>query len=96
MTTQDPDGKDLGDQFAEAAKPHGTMSTRKDDPDRGSMTEALQENIEELGRGENPLAQGDEDSASGESAGSRPGRAEAEDGDGHAGVFSPGRSDEPD
>lgn len=89
MSDQHPEGEDLGDQFAQAAKPRGTMSTRQDDAEGGSMKETFEENVQELGRGENPLAQGEE-GASGQDT------TDDEDPDGHADAFSPGRSDLPD
>lgn len=92
MTTHEPDGKDLGDRFAETAKPRGTMSARGDDPEGGSMTETFEQNVEEFGRGNNPLAQGESDEDAGdESRGTEDGEQE-----GRADVFSPGRTDEKD
>ena len=70
------------------------MSTQ--DPDSG-MAEAFEANVEKLGRGENPLAQGGEDSA--DTASEETGTDTAgtdDDPDGHADVFSPHRTDEPD
>lgn len=92
MTTPHSDDKDLGDQFADAAAPDGSMTLgREGDPDRGGMTEALEENAQDLARGENPLSQGPDGAERGDSD-----RDGDQDGaDGAAGVFSPGRSDQP-
>ncbi|WP_109474121.1 hypothetical protein [Ornithinimicrobium cavernae] len=62
MSTQDPEGADLGDRFARAAKPHGTMSVHGEDPDDDTGEDVLPEDETE----------------------------------GHADVFSPGRTDQPD
>jgi len=82
MMTPDAEGRDLGDEYADGAEPDGRMSVRASDAgesDQDSMSEALSENIEELGRGENPLTvQGDDE-----------GRGE----EGNAEAFSPGRAD---
>lgn len=94
MSDQHTEGEDLDDPFAEAAKPRGTMSTRHDDPEGGSMAEAFAENTEELGRGENPLAQGQQDASDTDTT-EDPDTTEDENPDGHAGVFSPGRTDQP-
>lgn len=89
MTTQNPGDADLGDKFAEAAKPDGQMSTRGSGPDdtgRDSFTETLAENVEDLAKGENPMTQGEESA-----------REDPEDSgeEGNAEVFSPGLSGRP-
>lgn len=89
MTTQDPRDKDLGDKFAEAAKPDGRMNFRDsgpDDAEGGSASEALAENVEDLAKGKNPMTQGEE--------GARDDADNSED-EGIADAFSPGRSDQP-
>lgn len=92
MTTQNPGDKDLGDKFAEAAKPDGQMSIRGSDPDDtggDSVTGALAENVKDLAKGKNPMTQGEEDASD-----------DAEEPDltgdeGNADAFSPGRGDQP-
>lgn len=73
----------LEDEYADAAEPaDGRTNVRASDAAESghdSLSEALSENIEELGRGENPLTvQGHDD-----------GRGE----EGNAEAFSPGRAD---
>ncbi|HLS46420.1 MAG TPA: hypothetical protein VK045_13405 [Ornithinicoccus sp.] len=82
MMTPDTEGRDLGDEYADAAEPDGRMNVRASDAgetDQDSMSEALGENIEELGRGENPLTVQAHDDGRGE--------------EGNAEAFSPGRAD---
>lgn len=85
MTTQDSERSDPVEPAAENNTQQGkSRQTDRSDAEQESMTDAFAENVQELGRGENPMTQGDDLSGD-----------EDRSDDGNADAFSPARGDQP-